>query len=42
VLFGTFAGWLKLMPKLMQWAHRVEQLSGGLMIAIGLYFLWIA
>lgn len=42
VLFGTFAGLVKLIPQMMEWTSRLEQLSGSLMILIGLYFLWIA
>lgn len=42
VLLGTFAGWTKLMPKLVTWTARIEQLSGVLMILLGLYFLWMA
>ncbi|MGQ9494294.1 MAG: cytochrome c biogenesis protein CcdA [Anaerolineae bacterium] len=42
VLLGTFAGWTKLMPKMVAWTARIEQLSGALMILIGLYFLWSA
>jgi cytochrome c biogenesis protein CcdA len=42
VLFGTFAGLLKLIPQMMRWTARLEQVSGALMIGIGLYFLWAA
>ena len=42
VLVGTFTGWLKGMPRLMQLTSQVERLSGALMIMIGLYFLWVA
>ncbi len=42
VLFGTFAGLLKLIPQLTRWTSRLEQASGALMIIIGVYFLWIA
>lgn len=42
VLFGTFASWLKVIPRITAWSTRVEQVSGALMVAIGLYFLWIA
>jgi cytochrome c-type biogenesis protein len=42
VLFGTFAGLLKLMPQLLRWTARLEQASGVLMIGIGIYFIWIA
>ena len=41
VLFGTFAGLVKAIPKLVQWSGWMEKLSGGLMVLIGLYFLWI-
>jgi len=42
VLFGTSAGMVKLMPRMMQWTARLERLSGLILIATGLYFLWIA
>ena len=42
VLVGTFTGWLKGMPRLMQLTSQVERLSGAFMIMIGLYFLWVA
>ena len=42
VIFGTFAGLVKLIPEMSRWTARLEQLSGGLMIIVGLYFLWIA
>lgn len=42
VLLGTFTGALKRLPQMMQWSSRLEQVSGALMIGIGLYFLWIA
>ena len=42
ILFGTFTGLIKLMPHLTRWTARLEQTSGGLMIVIGLYFLWLA
>jgi cytochrome c-type biogenesis protein len=42
VLFGTFAGIVKLIPTLTRWTHRLEQISGALMIGVGLYFIWIA
>jgi cytochrome c-type biogenesis protein len=42
VLFGTFAGMIKLIPTLTRWTHRLEQVSGVLMIGVGLYFVWIA
>ena len=42
VLFGTFAGLIKLIPRMMAWTTKFERLSGVLMVAIGLYFIWIA
>jgi len=42
IVLGTFAGLVKLIPQLMRWTARLEQASGALMIAIGLYFIWIA
>ncbi len=42
VLAGTFTGALKRMQGLGQWSERIERASGVLIIAVGLYFLWIA
>jgi cytochrome c-type biogenesis protein len=42
VLLGASAGWLKRTPTLLPWTRRIEQLSGGLMVLLGLYFLWLA
>jgi cytochrome c-type biogenesis protein len=42
VLLGSSTAWIKSMPQLTRWTARIEQLSGVLMILIGLYFLWIA
>jgi cytochrome c-type biogenesis protein len=42
VLFGTFAGLIRLIPRMMAWSSRLERGAGGLMVVIGLYFVWIA
>jgi cytochrome c-type biogenesis protein len=42
VILGTFAGLIKLMPRMMAWSSILERISGGLMVVIGLYFLWLA
>ena len=42
VLFGSFAGLVRLIPKLTESSAWVERASGFLMIGIGLYFLWLA
>ena len=42
VLAGTFTGWLKSLPGWMSTAHRMERVSGALLILIGLYYLWMA
>jgi cytochrome c-type biogenesis protein len=42
VLAGTFTGWLKSLPGWMSAAHRMERVSGALLILIGLYYLWMA
>lgn len=42
VLAGTFTGALRKMRSLGKWSQTIEKISGVLMIAIGLYFLWIA
>lgn len=42
VLAGTFAGALKSMQSLNRWAPAIEKASGLIVLAVGLYFLWIA
>jgi len=42
IVIGTFAGLVKAIPVLVRWSSRLEQLSGGLMVLVGLYFVWIA
>jgi cytochrome c-type biogenesis protein len=42
VLFGTFAGLIRVIPRMMAWSSRLERGAGGLMVVIGLYFVWIA
>jgi cytochrome c-type biogenesis protein len=42
IVLGTFAGMIKLIPRLMEWTSCLEQASGVLMIGIGLYFIWVA
>jgi cytochrome c-type biogenesis protein len=42
IAIGTFAGLVRAIPALVRWSSRLEQLSGGLMVLVGLYFLWIA
>lgn len=42
VLAGTFAGALKQMQSFGRWSPVIERASGVVIIAVGLYFLWIA
>jgi len=42
VLAGTFTGALKSFQKLGSWSDVIEKASGLIIIAVGLYFLWIA
>lgn len=42
VLAGTFTGVLKQLRALGQWSHLIERASGIVMLAVGLYFVWIA
>ncbi len=42
VVAGTFTGAVKALPTLERWTHLMERSAGVLLIAIGLYFLWIA
>jgi cytochrome c-type biogenesis protein len=42
VLAGTFAGVVKALPAMEKWARWMERAAGVVLIAIGLYFIWIA
>lgn len=42
VLAGTFTGALKGLQSLGRWSNWIEKASGVVIIAVGLYFLWIA
>lgn len=42
VLAGTFTGVLKSLQSLGHWSEWLEKVSGVIIIAVGLYFLWIA
>ncbi len=42
VLAGSFAGALKRLRHFGRWNERINQVSGALLIAVGLYFLWVA
>ena len=42
VLAGTFAGAIKGLRAFGRWSGTLEKVSGAIIIAVGLYFLWIA
>jgi cytochrome c-type biogenesis protein len=42
VLAGTFTGALKNFQKMGRWSNVIEKVSGGIVIGVGMYFLWIA
>jgi len=42
IILGTFAGLVKLIPRMVSWSARLEKASGALLVLIGLYFIWIA
>ncbi len=42
VLAGTFTGVLKRMQALGRWNDSLEKVAGAVIIAVGLYFVWIA
>jgi len=42
VLAGTFTGVVKALPALQRWTNWTEKAAGVVLIAIGLYFLWLA
>ncbi|MBA3074125.1 MAG: cytochrome c biogenesis protein CcdA [Anaerolineae bacterium] len=42
ILAGTFTGVLKSLRFFGKWSELLEKVSGGIIILVGLYFLWIA
>ena len=42
VLAGTFTGLLKALPGMERWTRWMERAAGGLLVGIGLYFVWMA
>lgn len=42
VLAGTFTGVLKNLKNFAKWSVYMEKISGGIIILVGLYFIWIA
>ena len=42
VLAGTFTGALKRLQALGRWAPIIERITGSVIVAVGLYFIWIA
>jgi cytochrome c-type biogenesis protein len=42
VLAGTFTGLVKALPTMERWTRWMEKAAGVVLIAVGLYFVWIA
>ena len=42
ILAGTFTGALKALPAMERWTRWMEKAAGVVLIAVGLYFLWMA
>lgn len=42
VVAGTFAGLVRNLSAVGQWTAMLEKVSGAIVLAVGLYFLWIA
>lgn len=42
VLAGTFTSVVKALPALERWTNWMEKSAGAVLIAVGLYFVWIA
>jgi cytochrome c-type biogenesis protein len=42
ILVGTFTGVLKQLQAFGRWNESLEKIAGGVVIAVGLYFVWIA
>jgi cytochrome c-type biogenesis protein len=42
VLAGTFTGMLKALPAMERWSRWMERAAGVVLIAVGVYFVWIS
>jgi cytochrome c-type biogenesis protein len=42
ILAGTFTGMLKALPAMDRWSRWMERAAGVVLIAVGVYFIWIA
>lgn len=42
IVLGTLTGCAKGLPTLSKWSAIFEQIAGGVLIAVGLYFIWSA
>jgi len=42
ILAGTFTGVVKALPAMERWTRWMETAAGAVLVAIGLYFVWIA
>ena len=42
ILAGTFTGVVKALPAMERWTRWMEKAAGAVIIAVGLYFIWIA
>ncbi len=42
IVAGTSAGFIKALPVFSRWGHRLQQVSGAIIMLVGFYFLWIA
>jgi cytochrome c-type biogenesis protein len=42
ILAGAFTGVVKALPVMERWTRWMEKSAGVVLIAVGLYFVWIA
>jgi len=42
VLAGTFTATLRALPAMERWRSAAEKAAGGILVGVGLYFLWMA
>ena len=42
VIAGTFTGVVKVLPAMERWTHWMERTAGVVLIAVGVYLIWIA
>ena len=42
VLAGTFTGTVRALPAMERWTNLAQKAAGGVLVGVGLYFIWMA